>query len=164
MIKNYPALKKLASLFFLLFAFTAFSQTQTFTTLVPGPGTVTVPPGVTQVTLEAWGGGGGGSSSWENKYSGGGGGGGAYTIAVVSGLTTGQTISYKIGNGGIGGWDNQTGQAGLNPQRGNPGEPSTFTVSPSLSVTVKANGGIGGGVNFTSNGYSGGAGVMLKFL
>jgi hypothetical protein len=126
MKNNYPTLKNLVLLFFLLFSFAAFSQTQTFTTLVPGPGTVTVPPGVTQVTIEAWGGGGGGSASARNTYSGGGGGGGAYTIAVVNGLKSGQTINFTVGSGGIGGT--------LTLNGGNGGD-SFFTI-PSSSFTV----------------------------
>ena len=130
MIKNYPTLKKLAPLFFLLCGFNAFSQTQPepFTT----SGSITVPPGVTQVTVEVWGAGGGGGASFGKLYSSGGGGGGGYTIAVVNGLTLYPSypiIDYTVG---IGGSYNDTNGEGLE------GGTSKF-------LTVDAYGGKGGG-------------------
>lgn len=146
MSKNYPTFKNLVPLFFLLFSFAAFSQTS-FDNTPNGTESFTVPPGVTQITVEVWGGGGGGGTSWVNKYSAGGGGGGAHTIAVV-GVTPGQLINYIVGSGGPGGWNNTTL---LNHQSGVDGESTTF-----LSVT--ANGGKGGGGVNTLNVASGGAG------
>lgn len=142
MAKKYPTLKNFAPLFFLLFAVTAFSQTQIFTT----SGTVSVPVGVTQVTVEVWGAGGGGGSSWVNKYSAGGGGGGAYTIAVVDNLTPDSSINYIVGSGGPGGGD---------PQKGVDGGVSNF-------LSVKANGGKGGGGVITTNVASGGLGGLAE--
>ncbi|MDO9593895.1 MAG: LamG-like jellyroll fold domain-containing protein [Lutibacter sp.] len=141
MTNKYPVLKKFGPLFFLFFSFNALSQNpQIFTT----SGSITVPAGVTQVTVEVWGAGGGGGASWNNSKSAGGGGGGAYTIAVINGLVENTTISYIVGSGGLGGW---------NPQNGTDGGATTF-------LSVKANGGGGGGgVNATSTGNGGSGGV-----
>src|SRR5690554_3656209 len=62
-------------------------------------GTWTVPAGVTEITVEAWGAGGGGGNRTSNGYAGGGGG-GAYSRSAVA-VSSGQS-SYKvtIGQGG----------------------------------------------------------------
>ncbi len=64
-------------------------------------GTFTVPAGVTQITVEAWGAGGGGGSGlgstcWDG---GGGGGGGAYARSVIS-VVPGTPYSVTVGTGG----------------------------------------------------------------
>ena len=59
MSKNYPTLKNLVPLFFLLFSIAAFSQT--FSDYTPnGTETFNVPTGVTQLTVQVWGAGGAG--------------------------------------------------------------------------------------------------------
>ncbi|MDP3946044.1 MAG: T9SS type A sorting domain-containing protein [Lutibacter sp.] len=160
MVKNYPVLKNLAALFFLLFAFSAFSQTQTFTNPLNNglpANTFTVPAGVTQVTVEAWGGGGAGGSSKIDRYSAGGGGGGAYTIANSVSVTSGQTYAVTIGSGGIQNFGANGGDGGN----------STF-------LAVNANGGKGGGgvttyivglsgAGGTGGTYSGGSGMGGNF-
>lgn len=73
----------------------ALGQTQTITTA--GPGTFTVPAGVTSITVEVWGAGGGGGRL-SNNGIGGGGGGGAYSRKVLS-VTPGQVINYYLGFG-----------------------------------------------------------------
>src|SRR5690606_5163207 len=61
-------------------------------------GTWTVPAGVTQITVEAWGAGGGGGDRTSNGYAGGGGG-GAYSRSSIP-VIPGQTYSLSIGEGG----------------------------------------------------------------
>ena len=67
----------------------------------PNDGIFTVPAGVTQVTIKAWGGGGGGGSI--DTGSGGDGGGGGYVEHLVTGVSTGETFSIAIGRGAEGG-------------------------------------------------------------
>lgn len=57
-------------------------------------GSWSVPQGVTQVLIEAWGGGGGGAGA-------GGGGGGGYTMVIVDATSVSQ-INYTVGVGGTG--------------------------------------------------------------
>jgi hypothetical protein len=114
----------------LFIAFFGFAQTQTFTT----SGTFTVPAGVTNVTVEAWGGGGaGGGCTTLNRSTGGGGGGGTYTKNTSITVTPGASIAVTIGSGGT----------GVSAANGNPGGTSTFAST----IPVTAIGGNGGNVN-----------------
>lgn len=61
-------------------------------------GTFTVPAGVTQVTVEAWGAGGHGGSRSGSAGGSGGGGGGAYARKVIS-VTAGSTYTVNVGTG-----------------------------------------------------------------
>ncbi len=67
----------------------------------PSDGVFTVPAGVTELTIKAWGGGGGGGSI--DTGSGGDGGGGGYVEHLVTGVSTGETFSIAIGRGAEGG-------------------------------------------------------------
>lgn len=91
--------RKLQYLLFviLIFAFNhiSFGQSQTINT--PGTGTVTIPAGVTSVTVEVWGGGGKGGSVTANNTQAGGGGGGAYSRSVLT--VTATTYNYSVGAG-----------------------------------------------------------------
>ena len=69
------------------------NRTQTFTS----SSTFTVPAGVTQLTIEAWGGGGKGGTRTNNN-SAGGGGGGAYAKKVVT-VIPGNTYTVNVGIG-----------------------------------------------------------------
>ena len=117
--------------FFLLFLFNqqvSFGQT-TRTLTFTSPGTWTVPAGVTEITVEAWGAGGAGGGSTSNDAGGGsGGGGGGYCINVFT-VTPGQTINYTVGAGGTG--SNGNGTSG----------------DTTLILSLQANGGGGGGAN-----------------
>jgi trimeric autotransporter adhesin len=95
-------------------------------TFTNGPGTWTVPAGVTKIVVEAWGAGGGGGNI-------GGGGGGGYVKARFT-VAPGDNISYTIGVGG----------AGMSSSVGVAGGASTVSVG---SYTVTANGGSGGSSN-----------------
>ena len=93
-VKRTPAIRGLKAVMLLILGTVFFIQSsncqgsQSFST----PGTFangfTVPPGVTSITVQAWGGGGGGGIDATNNNGGPGGGGGAYvssTFTVVSG-------------------------------------------------------------------------------
>ena len=125
--------------FFLLFLFNqqvSFGQT-TRTLTFTSPGTWTVPAGVTEITVEAWGAGGAGGGSTSNSAGGGsGGGGGGYCINVFT-VTPGQTINYTVGAGGTGSNGN-----------GTPGDTT-------LILSLQANGGGGGGANMGTIGSGG---------
>ncbi|MCC6761815.1 MAG: hypothetical protein IT252_11400 [Chitinophagaceae bacterium] len=105
-------------------------------------GTWNVPPGVTEVLIEAWGAGGGGSG-------GGGGGGGGYVMAIID-VTNVTQISFTVGTGG----------AGSNTSTGTTGGNSVVSwteAANSRSVTAPGgNGGLNtgsgtGGSNFNAN-------------
>lgn len=70
---------------------------QTFTETYDSNGTFTAPPGVTSVTVQAWGGGGKGSTRTTNG-NGGGGGGGAYAQKVVT-VTPNTPYTVRVGTG-----------------------------------------------------------------
>lgn len=139
MVKNYPTLKNFAPLFFLLFAVTAFSQTQTFST--PGTSTFTVPSCVSSVTIQAWGGGASGGA--KNDDARGGGGGGGYVTNTYS-VTAGQTIAIVVGAGGI--INNATLELGVN------GDASSYYYSGLVTagggtITNPDKGGTGGDIS-----------------
>ena len=70
---------------------------QTFNT--PGVSTFTAPPGVTAVTIKAWGAGGGGGNAVTVGQ--GGGGGGGYVQVTQSGILAGATCTVTVGAGGL---------------------------------------------------------------
>jgi len=85
------------------------SVTQTYN--APGSYNFTVPAGITQITIEAWGGGGSGGSIVSNYSSAGGGsvaggaggagGGGGYSKSTIS-VIPGNSYTVTVGNGGPG--------------------------------------------------------------
>lgn len=122
--------------------------TETFTS----DGTFTVPAGVTEITVQAWGGGGGGADRsnnfWGNRYAGGGGGGGGFVSGTLI-VNAGDVITITVGEGGVGGSSNgQNGVLGEN------------SVVSHTSGTITAEGGAGG---TTSNNPEGGAGGGANF-
>ncbi len=90
-------LKKRFLFSFLTLLFSLFGIAQSITYNTAGNATFTVPPGVTSLTVEAWGAGGRGASR-STTGEGGGGGGGAYVQSVIS-VTPGQNISLRVGAG-----------------------------------------------------------------
>jgi hypothetical protein len=84
-------------------------------------GSWTVPAGVTQIAVEAWGGGGG-----STNYSGGGGGGYIYAVFAV---TPAANINFSIGTGGIG-----NSSISGNIQAGDGGTTSLGSQNASLSA------------------------------
>jgi hypothetical protein len=160
MAKKYPNLKNLASLFFLLFSFVAFSQTsQTFTT----SGTFTAPCDVTSITVEVWGGGGKGGTRTNNGESGGGGG-GAYVRSTFT-VTSGSSYIVYVGAGssteaaGEDSWfiNNTTilAKGGISVANNTIAGAAGGSVAASIG-TVKYAG--GNGANSSNNNYGGGGG------
>ena len=114
--------------------------------LFTGSSTFATPPGVTSVTVEAWGGGGGGGAALGNPSTGGGGAGGSYARRAVA-VVAGQTYPVSVGAGGNGGTTSTT--------NGQPGSNSWF----STTNTVFAQGGARGmGTTANSNNAAAGAG------
>lgn len=166
-----PYFSELFKFYFLIISLTFCSslliaQSQIYIT--PGTYTWTVPPCVTQVTVEAWGGGGGGGAVWsrfnpthnnspsaEACVSAGGGGGGGYARRTYT-VVPGQTYTIVVGAGGAGGTVNSSGDYRAN--NGSPGGNSTFsgpaTVAPG---TLTGFGGSGGfAANFLRSNCNGG--------
>jgi hypothetical protein len=105
MKKRLPNTKRLIQLVFslcliLVSANTSWGQGVTKTT--PGTYSYTVPAGVTNITIQAWGGGGAGGSasvgSTAVNVRGGGGAGGSYASTTIS-VTPGDVINYTVGAG-----------------------------------------------------------------
>jgi hypothetical protein len=74
---------------------TIFSSPVTFATA--GTFTWTIPPGVTNICVEAWGGGGKGGNGYSGGNSGGGGGGGGYGYQCFT-VSPGQQFTIIVGN------------------------------------------------------------------
>jgi hypothetical protein len=127
------------------------AATQDFTT--PGTFNWTVPAGVTQITVEAWGAGGAGGGS--NNYTsckgagGAGGGGGAYAANSTVSVTPGQNLTIVVGAGGIGVYG-ADGNDGGHSFVGNDTNPA--------HAFVLAAGGSGGTANIAGGQPPGGAG------
>lgn len=128
------------TLVFIFVSLSNHTQAQSIQTYdTPGTYSFTVPQGVSQVNIKAWGGGGGGSGkSGKNGGTGGGGGGFAYGVFDVN---ENDIITIVVGAGGAGGTNNKYGSNGENSTVNHP------------SGTITANGGSGG----TNTGGSGGS-------
>ena len=123
-----------------------------FTT--PGTATWTVPEGVFEITVEAWGGGAQSASGLSTDY--GGGGGGAYARSTIA-VTPGQTFDVRVG------------QAGTAATRGSAATSSWFNSSTTLlaqpgGAGSGSTGGAGGSAatsigNVTFSGGDGGDGL-----
>ena len=137
-------------------------------------GSWTVPDGVTtlKVTLIGAGGGGGGSAKLGSKQvnEGGGGGGGACTQFTMS-VTPGQSISYSVGSGGLGGNGAKGTGSSIAGTDGKDGDKTTFGSYyvnggkggikgyTTVNGGVDGDGGAGGsGGSSPSTIYNGGAG------
>jgi len=133
-----------------------FSISQTIP-LPANSNTYTVPPGVTEITVEVWGAGGGGSTS--NTAAGGGGGGYARSIITVS---PGDTFNYTIGTAGtqgINGGDStfNTTIVGGGGQAGSGSTGGAGGVATGGN-DANFNGGNGGNAGSGGNGNRGGGG------
>ena len=126
---------------------------QEFTT--SGTFNFTVPAGVSQITVEAWGSGGAGGGS--NNYTdcegvgGAGGGGGAYANSTLN-VTPGQILQVVVGAGG-------TGVSGDDGTAGGPSFVGNDT-NP-VNAFVRAAGGSGGAANTGGGSPPGGAGGTI---
>lgn len=133
-----------------------FNSPITFST--PGTYSWTVPPGVTNICIEAWGGGGRGGSGLSNGQPGGGGGGGGYAYQCFT-VIPGTTYNVIVGAGGTVGIG--TG--------GSSSFGTLITVNGGLvgitgTTTTIGAGGSGGTSNATYNitGIAGGSGTSFN--
>lgn len=143
------------------------SQTATQIYFATSSGSITIPAGVTSLTVECWGAGGKGSDSNTIGVGRGGGGGGAYASSILT-VVRGTTYSFVVGSGGNS--SNPNGgdtYFGANLVKAAGGSGLTVGVSTGAAGgtiansigTVRYRGGTGGtasGVN--SGGGGGGAG------
>ena len=126
--------------------FTVFTQSGTFT----------VPQGVTEILVEAWGGGGGGGGTCAQSTAryGGGGGAGAYIKTRVS-VTPLETYTVNVGQGGQGGQGVPFQVYGI----GSNGQNGTPTCMGNIVCAAGGNGGTGGNCDFgTGSGIVGAGG------
>jgi hypothetical protein len=125
-------------------------------------GTFVVPPGVTQVEVEAWGAGSGSYASTSSFASGGGSGGG-YARKRIAGLNPGQSIAVAVGTGGSAGTQGQVPGAGgtssfgsyVSASGGAP-NPLATLASPWLGASRQ---GVGAGGDVNIAGSTGGNGT-----
>lgn len=106
-------------------------------------GTFTVPPGVTEITVQAWGAGGGGGGRGSSGTARGGGG-GAFAASTLQ-VTPGAQLTVTIGSGGSGGTGNNNGSAGGNS-----------LINDGFTNLVLAAGGAGGSTSTSGSGGAGG--------
>ncbi len=133
----------LAFILFFSVSKNSFGQTATDTYSTAGTFTWVCPPGVTSITVQAWGGGGAGGRGYTtNGASGGGGGGGAFAQSTLA-VTPGASYVVVTGAGGL---TSTTANGGA-------GQLSSFA-----STSVIAQGGSGGIASITNAGALGGAG------
>lgn len=112
----------------------------------------TIPGGVTNIVVKAWGGGGGGGGGG-GASAGGAGGGGGYVETTLT-VTPNETLSINVGGGGGGG----VGGGSSNSSGGGGGGGGYSRITRgSTSLVIAAGGGGGGGGGRSSN-YTGGAG------
>ena len=145
-------------------------SSQTYT--IPGTYTWTVPPCVTQITVQVWGGGGGGGSVWtrfdptsnsptsnEACVTAGGGGGGGFAQRTYT-VVPGQVYTVVVGAGGLGGPLNTSGNNRANA--GLPGVNSTFSgpATAGPGTLTGFGGGGGGAANFLRSCLGGCSGAV----
>ena len=137
---------------FSLSLFSSLAVAATHTATIPGAGSWTVPPGVTEIQLEAIGGGGGGGGlggghQLDIGFASEGGSGAHITLASIP-VNPGQVITYFVGGGGEG------GRGGLIPNppfpgsrygngTGGTGGSSTNVFLDSTPIAIAGGGGAG---------------------
>lgn len=127
---------------------------QTYTTA--GTGTLSVPAGVTTITVKVWGaGGGGGGSGDSTSQDGGGGGGGGFAQGDVT-VSGPETLDVYIGGGGALG--TATGGSVDTGEGAGGGGYSGVARSGTFLIQVGGGGGGGGGGSSTSDQGGGGGG------
>ncbi len=141
---------------------------ETFTTV--GSTTWTAPVGVTTVEYLVVGGGGGAGNGYDN--AGGGGGGGGMVLTGTINVTPGESYTVTVGNGGIGGANTRTNNAGTDGENsvfgsitalgGGQGQGSRtggVAGSAQVSNTTAPTGGAGSGGGFGGKGGGGAGGA-----
>lgn len=138
-----------------------FAQPQQHVFDTPDLHQFTIPPGVTEITIQVWGGGGaGGSGTVQGQQirSGGGGGGGSYSQQTIA-VTSGGILSITVGSGGL--------------TNGTNGDSSFVTYGATTIISLGGNGGNNattgggggsgsgglGGIGSTFNGGNGASGI-----
>lgn len=146
------------------FGFSAKGQ-ETIVETFTSSGTWTVPAGVTEITVEAWGAGGGGGGSTQHQQGGSGGGGGAYAKGQLI-VNQVESVSVDVGQGGNGG-NNGNGASGGESKvntivarggfggEGNRGTAGAGGTAQGGSINTSGAGGTTGG----NSGGAGGAGA-----
>jgi len=126
-----------------------FEQAETQLVITtPGSGTFTVPAGVTEITVEAWGAGGsGGGVPLPITHRAGGGGGGAYARKTFRGVIPMSSIPYYVAP-----------ETGVSYTHGYSGKASWFYSNNSDGLV--AAGGSGGGYIITGGSYGGPGGSV----
>lgn len=105
-----------------------------------GDSTFFVPPGVTRITLLAWGaGGGGGAGTFIAGGAGGAGGGGGFATGTFD-VTPGASLRIRAGGGGAG------GASGADSEGGGGGGASVVDNAALMNLLTAPGGGGGGGV------------------
>jgi hypothetical protein len=141
---------------------------QTFST--PGTTSFVVPPGVTQVTIKAWGAGGGGGSA--ATVAQGGGGGGGFVQVTQSNVLFNQSCTVIVGAGGTAGNNGGASSCNSNPlamggQAGSNiggfgggayGTGNLVPTGPNFSAPINFNGGDAGAATNPGSLYAGGGG------
>ncbi len=172
-MKNFTQIKKIAYLLLLVlthFGVKAQTATATFTNPANNglpANTFTVPPGVTQITVEVWGAGGAGGGATGNPAGGGGGAGGGYVRTVNYGVTSGATYTIQVGlgatgstgNGGAGGESYFGGTSTIKAVGGNGGLRSNTNSSSAAGAAATTSGNIGFSSTFSYYGGGGGTGA-----
>lgn len=119
-------------------------------------GTFTVPAGVSELRVDAYGGGGGGGGGDSTTFGEGSGGGGAYNAGVIT-VSPGAVLTIVIGGGGKGGLGGNPGGAGS-------AGGSSKIANSSKVILFSANGGKGGqGASGSANGAPGVGGAAGTF-
>ena len=149
-------LKRLNKLLFFSFIVSVLWGTKMFAQTTTAPfassSTWTCPPGVTAISVEAWGGGGGGAGTASATYrAGSGGSGGNYVKNTAIAVTPGLTYTITVGAGGPGG----IGSAAALSDGG-----FSAVTNPSSVVLLRAGGGKKG-VFVSGNGVQNLGGISL---
>lgn len=125
-------------------------STSTEYTSATSNATFTVPSGVTDITVKAWGGGAGGGGGGSFNGYGGYGGSGGYATSILN-VTPSESLTVRVGGGGVGGNSAGTGGGG-----GGGGYSGVFRSTTPLLI---AGGGGGGGGSRASTTHGGNGGV-----
>lgn len=121
--------------------------------LYENSGTFTVPNGVNQITIEAWGGGGAGGYATGNRSAGGGGAGGSYARSIIS-VTPNTSYTIVVAEPKV-----STTTTALN--KGN----SSYIIDASNVVILRAEGGNGGSsISSGNTNGSGGTGSTVNSI
>jgi|GEM_PF-701412 len=163
---RYRAIFTICAVFFLFGGQEVSAQSDTFNYVSDTIQTWTVPPCVTQITVQLWAGGGGSGDDFNCYFHDGycAGGAGGYCEGVLSGLTTGEVLSLTVPSGGK--WQ---GTCSNGYYGGNGGWPGGGSGGDNSTYFVEYGGGGGGYASLSINGTyyvitgAGGGGGSFSF-